>query len=120
MRYGPGQTCRDSRGLSGIFLLTCGTALWLSLHTTITLGVFSAMTLLARQQRLQPSLNPERILIPAFTVIVARLALMQVSPQAGVPSAADSPSHMDAPVALSHLPNRYHAFPGSRFESPSL
>ncbi len=75
VRYGARQTCRVSRGLFAIFLLACGFALWLSVHTTTTLVVFVLMAVLALYQTMQSPLNPKRILLPASTVIVASLAV---------------------------------------------
>jgi 4-hydroxybenzoate polyprenyltransferase len=80
VRYGARQTCRVSRILFGIFLLTHGLALWLSLHTTITLAVFAAMAMLALYQALQSPLNPKRILLPASTVMVVSLAAALLTP----------------------------------------
>ena len=80
VRYGARQTCRVSRMLFGIFLLTHGLALWLSLHAMITLAVFAAMAMLALYQALQSPLSPERILLPASTVMAASLAAALLTP----------------------------------------
>ena len=80
VRYGARQTYRVSRGLFGMFLLTYGLALWLSLHTTITLAVFAAMAMFALYQAIQPPLGPKHILLPASTVIVTSLAVVLVTP----------------------------------------
>ena len=80
VRYGAARTCQVSRGLFGLFLLSCGLALWLSRHDTITLAVFTAMAMYAFYQALRSPLGPKRILLPASTVVVASLAAVLVMP----------------------------------------
>jgi 1,4-dihydroxy-2-naphthoate octaprenyltransferase len=79
VRYGARQTCRVSRLLFGVFLLTYGQALWLSGHTSITLGVFTVTAMLAFYQTLQSPLEPKRVLLPASTVMVASLVAALVT-----------------------------------------
>ena len=80
VRYGAARTCQVSRGLFGLFLLTCGLALWLSRHDTITLAVFTAMAMYALYQALRSPLGPKRILLPASTVMAASLVAVLVMP----------------------------------------
>ena len=80
VRYGAERTCRVSRGLFGLFLLAYGLALWQTRYDSITLAVFAAMAMYAFYQSLRSPLGPKRILLPASTVMAARLAAVLVIP----------------------------------------
>jgi 1,4-dihydroxy-2-naphthoate octaprenyltransferase len=100
VRYGARQTCRVSRLLFGVFLLSYGLALWQSLHNTPTLAVFAAMAMLALYRTLQSPLSPKRILLPASIVIVASLVATQVTIQATTVSSCTSTCIRSAKTAF--------------------